>query len=482
MPISLPKILAFIFLGLMNCTSFAQKPNIILILADDLRADALGCYGNIYIKTPHIDQLAQQGVRFQNAYILGGDQGAVCAPSRAMLLTGKSFFRVSDKMNGHTTLPLLLRKNGYQTFMTGKWHNEKEAVVAAFDHAENIMFGGMNDHFKTSMQTLRADGTFTDKVEKGFSTDVFCETALNFLDHHNSKTPFFAYIPFTAPHDPRSPLPQYAALYDENNIPLPANFMPLHPFSFGNSMDIRDEHLAGFPRTTQEIKGQLADYYGLISHLDDAVGRIMKKLKDKGLDKNTIVIFLADNGLALGSHGLMGKQNLYEHSMRIPMIMSGVGIPKNQVRNSFTYSLDIFPTICKMLQIASPNDLDGMNLSQTIMADKKVRNEIFTAYISFQRAVRDERYKLIRFPKVNHTLLFDLKTDPYELINLAEKPEYQSKMAHLTTLLQKNQMRFGDKLPLNSTELLPKTWDYHTIKRVPDQWQPPYVLNKYFKK
>jgi arylsulfatase A-like enzyme len=463
----------------------AQKPNIVLILADDLRADVLGCYGNSYIKTPHIDQLSKNGVRFNNAYILGGDQGAVCAPSRAMLLTGKGFFRVSDKLKNQLTLPILLRQNGYETFMTGKWHNEKEAVVKGFDQAQNIMFAGMADHFKTAMQDLKSDGTFTDKKEKGFSTDVFCETALAFLDKKsaNHNQPFFVYLPFTAPHDPRSPLPQYVAMYNEKNMPIPANFMPLHPFSFGNGMDIRDEFLAAFPRTVEDIRGQLADYYGLISHLDDAIGRIMAKLKEKGLDKNTIVVFAADNGLAIGSHGLLGKQNLYEHSMHIPLIVSGAGIPKNQQKEAFAYLLDLFPTLCDLVKVPVPKDLDGKSLKQVIAGKTKtVRNEVFTAYISFQRAVRDERYKLIRYPKIDYSLLFDLKNDPHELNNLSAKPEFAAKVAAMTDLLKQKQIAFGDTLSLTASKLVPKTWDYRTMNRVPDQWQPKYVLDKYFKK
>ncbi|MCU0341283.1 MAG: sulfatase-like hydrolase/transferase [Spirosomaceae bacterium] len=458
------------------------KPNIVLILADDLRADAVGCYGNPYVKTPNIDLLAQNGTRFERAYILGGDQGAVCAPSRAMLMSGKSFFRISAKLKGQTTLPMVLRKNGYQTYLTGKWHNEQEAVVAGFDQAKNIMFGGMNDHFKTNMQDMLPNGTFTEKQPKGFSTDVFCQTALDFLDNHDPKKPFFAYVPFTAPHDPRSPLPQYLAQYDERNIPIPANFMALHPFSFGNDMGGRDEFLAAHPRTVEDIRAQIADYYALITHLDEAVGRIVKKLKDRGLDKNTIIVFAADNGLAIGSHGLMGKQNLYEHSMRVPLIMSGVGIPKNQTRAAFAYLLDLFPTLCEMTKTTAPTDLDGKSLAKVIAGKSpSVRDEIFTGYISFQRAVRTDRYKLIRYPKINHTLFFDLKNDPYELVNLAEKPEYQAKIAEITTLLQQKQTQYGDNLPLTATELAPQTWDYRTLKRVPDQWQPKYNLDKYFK-
>jgi arylsulfatase A-like enzyme len=323
-------IIASILFNLF-CGSFIfsqNKPNIVLILADDLRLDALGCYGNGYVKTPNIDNLAKNGVKFENTYIAGGDQGAICSPSRAMLLTSKSYHRISNRTKGDMTLPKLLKMNGYDTYLTGKWHNEKESIAEGFTDAKNVMVGGMDDHFQTPMQDLKPDGTLTEITRKGFSTDIFTETALDFIDKKAKIKPFFLYVPFTAPHDPRSPTPQYMAQYDGKNIPLPPNYKALHPFQFGYPMTLRDEFLAPFPRTPEGVQAQIADYYALITHLDDAVGKIMAKLKAQGLDKNTLVIFAADNGLALGSHGLMGKQNMYDHSMKIPMIFSGYGMPK----------------------------------------------------------------------------------------------------------------------------------------------------------
>ncbi len=473
----------FFFLVFIYQLSFAQKkPNIILILADDLRADALGCYGNGYVKTPTIDSLANQGMKFKNAYILGGDQGAICSPSRAMLMTGLSFFKNSNQIKDRTTLPMVLRNNGYETFMTGKWHNEKEAVVAGFTQAKNIFFGGMDDHFKTQMVDLKPDGTFTESSRKGFSTDIFAQSAIEFIDKQSSQKPFFAYIPFTAPHDPRSPLPRYLAQYDAKNIPLPANFKALHPFDFGNGMGGRDEFLSAHPRTTDDIRSQIADYYALITHLDEAISQIMQKLRQKGLDKNTLVIFAADNGLAMGSHGLMGKQNMYDHSMHIPLIISGLNIPKNKENEAFVYLMDVFPTICQYLKLPQPQGIDGKSFADVAIGKSKTaRDNIFTGYIKTQRAVRDERFKLIRYPMIDFQQLFDLKNDPYELVNLAENTQYASKLKDLTALMQTKQAEFGDNLPLTTSEIKPKEWDYRTLKRVPDQWQPVYNLEKYFK-
>jgi hypothetical protein len=159
-----------------------KPPNVIIFFADDLRANALGCYGNSYIQTPTIDSLARNGVKFTNAYIQGSHHGALCAPSRAMLLTSKSYHRIKDKMKGHLTIAKQLRDVGYTTYMTGKWHNEREVVEESFDYARNVMFGGMSDHFKVYTQDLKPDRTFTDIEYKGFSTDIFSETMVDFVN------------------------------------------------------------------------------------------------------------------------------------------------------------------------------------------------------------------------------------------------------------------------------------------------------------
>ena len=460
----------------------AARPNILFIFADDLRADALGSYGNTYVKTPVLDSLARQGTLFTQAYILGGHHGAICAPSRAMLMSGQSYFRVWDKLDGVRTMPMHLRERGYTTFMTGKWHNEPKAVAPSFDIAQNVLLGGMANHFEVSVHDLKPDGTFTEGVKKGFSTDVFTDTALEFLDTQNGQKPFFCYLPYSVPHDPRSPTPPFVKMYDTAGVPLPPNFMPLHPFSFGNSMSVRDEVLAPWPRTPDVIRAQTAEYYGLISHMDQAIGRLIQKLREKGLDKNTLIVFASDNGLALGSHGLMGKQSVYEHSMRVPLIMSGKGIPKNKKTDALAYLFDLFPTLCQYVGVPQPTGVDGKSLLPIIQGKaQSVRPYIMNAYMDFQRSIRDDRYKLIRYPAVDHTLLFDLKNDPYELANLADKPEHAQRVQALLAQLALEQKRYGDTALLTAAKILPLTWDYRTIERKPDQWQPQYLIDRYFK-
>jgi arylsulfatase A-like enzyme len=476
---------AFGLLFLLNITSIIRisaqsKPNVVFIFADDLTADALGCYDNKIVKTPNIDKIASAGTKFTNAYILGGDQGAICSPSRCMLMTGKSYFKISNKLKNEYTLPKAFKNNGYTTFMTGKWHNEEEGIKEGFDHAKNIMFGGMDNHFSTRMQDLNKDGSFSEIEQKGFSTDVFTDSALSFLNDQNEENPFFMYVSYTAPHDPRSPKLAYQNMYDPKNIPIPTNFLPFHPFSFGHSMGIRDELLASFPRTTSEVKAQIADYYGLISHLDDAVGQLIEKLKEKKLFENTIIVFASDNGLAIGSHGLMGKQNMYEHSMKVPLIFSGPGIPKNINNKQFVYLLDVFPTFTEMLGLVPPKNIDGKSFHKNMVNNKidVTRKTIFTGYLEHQRAIRDDRFKLIVYPKINHSVLYDLQTDPYELKDISKSNP--NEVNKLLGLMVENQIQFGDTLSLTSDFPLDKKWDYKDLKRVPDKWQPEYILNKYF--
>ncbi|HNR43140.1 MAG TPA: sulfatase-like hydrolase/transferase [Bacteroidales bacterium] len=467
----------------VKTTDSGKRPNILFLFADDQRADALGCAGNTYIKTPNIDRLAGNGVRFTNAYVMGGHHGAISAPSRAMLMTGKNLFHVYDVLDGKVTMPAYFSGFGYETFATGKWHNGAASLIATFQKAENVFLGGMSDHFQVPCQDLDSSGKLTDPVIKGFSTDIFAETAVRYLKDYASsgkKNPFFCYVAFTAPHDPRSPQADYTGRYRGEAIPLPGNFMPLHPFEF-DDMNVRDETLAPWPRTTEIIQASLADYYGLITHLDDRVGYIVRTLTELGLADNTIIIYAADNGLAVGSHGLLGKQNLYEHSMKVPLIISGPGIPKNELRNSLIYLYDLYPTLAKLCRLPVPGDIDGKDLVKVITGrEKNVRGSLYTAYRNTVRAVRDEEWKLIRYPERNYTQLFNLREDPLEINNLASLPEFMEKTDEMMKLLEKWYAETDDTATLNPKFILPLEYDYKKLRQIRDQYQPGYVIERYF--
>jgi len=461
-----------------------SKPNVLFLFADDQRADALGASGNTYIRTPNIDRLAKSGVRFTSAYVMGGHHGAICAPSRAMLMSGKSLFHVYDKLEGVHTMPMHFAENGYETFGTGKWHNLAPNFEASFQKGKNVLIGGMSDHYKVPCRDLGTDRKLSKPVVKGFSTDLFAGAAIDFLNDYSSgkrNQPFFCYVAFTAPHDPRSPRKDYIGMYPPESIPIPGNFKKLHPFVF-DQLDIRDENLAPWPRTPEIIQESLADYYALISHMDSRIGDIIETLKNNGLFDNTIIVYAADNGLAIGSHGLLGKQDLYEHSMNIPLIITGPGIPKDKVTDALVYLYDLFPTLSDLCKLPVPKGIDGKDLTQVIKGDSLgVRNALYTAYRNTARAVRTKEWKIIYYPQRNYTQLFNLKMDPLELNNLATLPKYQSKKEELMTLLKDFHTTTNDTATLYPKTILPLNYDYTKLKQTPDVHQPEYTLKKYFK-
>lgn len=479
------------YFGLVFCVVFFQpfadaqnRPNILFFFADDQRADALGCAGNPYIHTPNIDKLAEMGVRFSNSYIMGGHHGAICAPSRAMLMSGKSLFHVYDKLAGVRTMPRYFADNGYITFGTGKWHNEKAAFEASFQKAKSVFLGGMANHFEVPCRDMDENGKLGEPVKKGYSTDVFTEATLGFLNEYAAgerDKPFFCYVAFTVPHDPRSPRTDYIGMYPDESVPLPANFKKLHPFAF-DELTVRDENLAPWPRTPEIVQASIADYYALMTHLDDKIGEIIETLKNRGLYENTIIVYAADNGLAIGSHGLLGKQNLYEHSVKVPLIISGPGIQKHKVNDAFVYLYDLFPTLCDLSGLPAPGGVDGQNLYPVIRGEKiEVRNSVYTAYRNTVRAVRTGEWKLIYYPQINFTQLFNLKTDPQEISNLSSNSQYKSLISELMNRMKELADQNGDSINFHPSRILPMDYDYTRLKQKPDEWQPEYTLNKYFR-
>jgi arylsulfatase A-like enzyme len=271
-------------------------------------------------------------------------------------------------------------------------------------------------------------------------------------------------------------------MYYDSRPPLPPNFLPQHPFNLGGSMTVRDEALAAWPRTEAVVSDQLAEYYGMVTHLDEQVGRILDALASSGHADDTLVIYAADHGLAVGSHGLLGKQSVYEHSQRSPLIFSAPWIPTGE-SNAFSYLLDIFPTVAGMTGTTLPDDidLDGEDLSAIWRGEiASVRDSVFLAYTNESRSVRDDRYKLIRYPRTDHTQLFDLVGDPDELQSLADDPSQAERVEALTALLRQWQERLGDTLPLTAEELIPMDIDLTGRERQPDRWQPDWIVEKYF--
>lgn len=430
--------------------------NIVFIFTDDQRAGTIRALGNQEILTPAMDSMVKHGTTFTNAYIMGSQSGAVCAPSRAMLMTGRQIFGIDPEGNSidpqHKTLPEYLKQNGYHTFHTGKWHNGKGSFARSFSSASKIMFGGMSDHYHIPVQDFDTAGVYkNDKAyfENGkHSSELYADQAVHFLKNYKAEKPFFMFVAFQTPHDPRQMPEQYRQMYKPENLSLPPNFLPKHSFDNGE-LDVRDEMILDFPRKPQEVKKEIADYYAMITHVDAQIARIMQALKQSGKAGNTIIVFAADNGLAVGQHGLMGKQNVYEHSIKVPMIVVGPGIPKNKRVSDLSYLIDIFPTLCEANHLTVPSTVEGISLWPAIQG--KVygkRKSLFFVYKNFQRSVRDGDWKLIDYQVKGkkHQQLFNLKDNPWETKNLAGAQPV--KVKQMEGLMKEWFIRTGDKVDL----------------------------------
>lgn len=410
-----------------------KKPNVLFVLADDMRPDCIAALGNKHIKTPNLDKIVQRGFVFSHAYCMGSMVPAVCLPSRTMILSGKHLFHLKHgkgTSNVHDfTFPLVMKAAGYVTIRSGKFSNNPNDICQAFDqHLDG--------------KTVKVDA----------------DNLIAFIRDHAGKKPMFLHMAATEPHDPQFAEPEYYKMYQADKLPLPVNFRPWHPFDNGE-MTIRDELTLPWPRTRENVTGKLARYYASITYLDAQIGRVLKALEDAGELDNTIIIFSSDNGLSMGEHGLLGKQNLYENGgMSVPLIFAGRDIPKGKSQ-ALVYLFDLFPTVCDLTGTPIPKVLDGKSLAPILHGQAtKVRDHVFLAYRDVQRSIRDARWHLIRYPHINKTQLFDLANDPHELNDLADKKEHAAKVKELFALLEQVQRELGDTLRLTSANPQDPTW------------------------
>ncbi len=483
----------FVALLLFTCSSGnnvfgASKPNFVFLFADDQRADTIGAHGNPHIHTPHLDQLSSEGFSFRRNYCAGSFSGAVCVASRAMLMTGRHWMRIPTKNRSRdwADLPLLpstlTREGGYRSFIVGKWHNGEDTLHRAFTSGRAVYMGGMANHASFVVRDL-VDGELTPKRDAdGFSTTVYANEAIDFIEGADAEEPFFLYVSLTAPHDPRNPPESYRKRYYENRPPLPPNFLPLHPFKNApQATSGRDESLAPWPRTKEVISDQLCEYYGLITHLDEQVGRVLQALENTPHAENTYVVYTADHGLGMGSHGLLGKQNLYEQSMRCPLIIRGPGIPAGKSTEAFTYIHDLHATLLTLAGVPTPEGIDATDLAPLWQGEAdSLHHSLFLPFQDNQRTINDGRWKLHIYPKINHRLLFDLQSDPHEIHDLAQAPENVPTVNRLVRLMQSWRTRLNDPNPLRSANPEPKEVHYDNATRTRDRWQPQWIRDKYF--
>ncbi len=450
----------------------SKKPNILFIFTDDQRFDTVSALGNDEVITPNLDKLVKRGITFTHAHIPGGTAPAVCMPSRAMLNTGRSLFHLNDCGQSipekHTTIGEAFRSNGYFCYGAGKWHNGSESYQRSFDDGAELYFGGPMDHWNIPVFNYDPEGKYDqtmplvkepyksnevterpgDHVTCGkHSTDNIADASISFIDNYDSENPFYMYVSFLAPHDPRTMPKKYLDMYKDRKVSLPDNFTGGHPFDNGE-LYVRDEQLAPFPREQEDTVRQIKEYYAMITHVDDRIGDLVKALERKGIMEDTIIVFAADNGLAVGRHGLFGKQNLYEHSIRVPLIFSGPGIPENVRTNSYVYLLDIFPTLCELAGIDIPESVEGESFRKVFAdPDQQCREQLYLVYKDCQRGVKDKQFKLVEYVvngQNTMTQLFDFVNDPSELKNLAFDPAYRGKVEELRGSLMKFKEDWND--------------------------------------
>ena len=458
MRLSFVRGLILLVAGLLSSAAAAEtRPNILFLFADDQRADTIAALGNRHIRTPNLDRLVARGLSFNRAYMMGGMQGATCVPSRAMLLSGRSLFRIDEKLQRDETWPAAFGRAGYTTFISGKWHNGIPSIPLSFQRAQSLFTGGMTDPLKAPLANLVNGKMTPPKVDPRHACAAFADEAIAFLGERHER-PFLCYLPFDAPHDPHIVPADFPVHYAPEDIPLPANFLPQHPWNNGE-MTVRDEALLPWPRSEAAIRAMLAEYYRYISYLDAQIGRVLDALERSPHAANTYVVFAADSGVARGSHGLIGKQNLYEHSVRVPLIVAGPGVPAGKTTDAMCFLYDVFPTLGARCGVPAPATSEGRDLSPVLRAPATPgRAELMFAYRDVQRALRDERWKLIRYPQVDRTQLFDLAADPDERVNLAERPEHAARVKEMVARLARLMIEHADTASLNVAAPQPAEW------------------------
>ncbi len=465
--------------------ALVEKPNILFIFADDFCYNCLGSSGLDNISTPNLDRLRASGTHFTHTFNQGGWNGAISAASRAMIITGENLWTAArhsnyipelqqpknwptdvaqlesaDLVPFNTSWPEYMNQAGYETYITGKWH-VGITPDDVFDHVKNIR-GGMPDQAADCYNRLFLEGVEDkwqpyDSSYGGFWkggkhwSEVAKDDAVEYIDMASqSEDPFFMYVAFNAPHDPRQAPKEYVDMYPLDEISMPDNFLPLYPYkdSIGCWTSLRDERLAPFPRTERSVKVNRQEYYALISHLDAQIGDILDALEKSGKMENTYIMFTADHGIAIGDHGFIGKQNMYDASMRVPLFLSGPGIPKGQSVDDLVYLQDVMATA---LDLAGSEGLSAVDFQSLIPlalgeADAEPREAVYGAYTGQQRSVRDKEFKMLIYPKYNLVRLFNVVEDPHEMNDLASDPAYRAKLDEMFAKFRTLQVEMEDPL------------------------------------
>jgi len=462
---------------------FAERPNIVFILADDQRWDALGCAGNPVIQTPNIDRLAKAGIQFDNAFVTT----SICMVSRASILTGQyarrhgvnDFFTTLSDAQMRETYPVLLRQSGYYTGFIGKWGigdtveatgpmadyfdfwagvshqgNYWHESTCAYVTQDNAVCDCPPDHRGTSGPAVRFGvGTIKDPVH--FTTDVIPQKFLRFLDSRDPKKPFCISVSLKDPHNPYDYDTKFSRFYERLPMPIRENATPAAAQNMGHARTslaarqglryVNDRSFNG------ELQQTIRSYYRLMAGADEAVGRMIRQLQQAGVYENTVIIYTSDNGYLLAEHGLFGKWLPYEESIRVPMIIHD---PRTVVRprcRATVLNLDVAPTILELAGLEAPSAMQGRSLLPLLTGaadESSFRSEWFYEHvfeadgqIEPTEAMISGDWKYIHYLKhAGGDELYNLASDPLELNNLSSDPESQlqlNRMRHLLDEMRK---------------------------------------------
>ena len=469
------------------------KPNIVFIFADDLTYLGIQSLGNPEVQTPSLDRLIDQGTAFTHAYNMGAWNGAVCVASRAMLMSGRYVWRAQTQSNRwnqgnglEETWGKLMESGGYDTYMTGKWHIQAKAD-AVFQNAENVRPGMPRDSWPAAqvgkklseienptledLHAILPIGYGRPKNEQDMSwspydtsfggfweggkhwSEVVKDDALSFIDQAIKRpNPFFMYLAFNASHDPRQAPKNFIDKYPLEDLSLPENWMPEYPYKddIGCGWTLRDEALAPFPRSEYATKVHRQEYNAIISHMDVQIGEIISALEKSGKMDNTYIFFTADHGLAVGSHGLLGKQNMYDHSIRVPLFVLGPDIPAGKRNQTEVYLQDIMASCLELAEIPVPEYVEFSSFLDHAKGNRKdpIYEAIYGAYINHQRMIRKDGYKLIVYPKIEKVRLYDMENDPDEMHDLSTDGNQKERILELFEALINIQVEMEDILDL----------------------------------
>jgi arylsulfatase A-like enzyme len=463
-----------------------KRPNILFILADDQSPFDLKMYNrDSILDTPVLDELASAGMVFDGAYHMGSWSGAVCTPSRHMIMTGRSVWHIPGGGNPNdgnpemvpadlpeNTMAAIFNRAGYATMRTCKKGNSYKAA---------------NEKFTVCHESTQRGGT--DDTGSAWHA----EQVLNYLNDRQTNKgskPFMIYYGFSHPHDPRDGKVDLLAKYgsvnhtDKDSLPpdnakqpaLPVNYLEAHPFHHGHPGLRDEERVSGVwkKRDERTIRNELGREFACSENIDIQIGRVLKKLDEMGELENTYIFYTADHGIAIGRHGLQGKQNLYEHTWRVPFIVKGPGIKAGSRVQGNIYLLDVLGTICDLAGIEAPKTVESSSFRPVLEGRRDtVRDVLYGVYCGGttpgMRSVRKGDWKLIKYDvmegEVRKTQLFNLKDNPDELlkehcdrkvvkltantpktnqVNLADDPKYADKLARMEALLLSEMRRLND--------------------------------------